>query len=255
MDEDLDNYHLKELRCSTQCHTQMSMWIISRGVVLLILLMEYKVLKDSFLHRSSINNYASLSNKFGGFYFSFKFGISGLLHQVITTIADRIRVLFLEFEEDHCLLQILTKIEVEQPQEVLMDFALLAIPLSSDNINFLLIPAQNVPYNFDMKMVLSMAIHISIRCFHSFNNNIISSQYHKKQEKRFLIRLKVFLFSGVIQIPSLLMGPDSMLFFSPPPFGFVSMYRRKRDLYCEYLPGPSIGGRSFKPAAMILLCI
>ncbi|GJZ29556.1 hypothetical protein Tco_0574203 [Tanacetum coccineum] len=39
LDEDLDNYHLKELRCSTQCHTQMSMWIISRGVVLLILLM------------------------------------------------------------------------------------------------------------------------------------------------------------------------------------------------------------------------
>ncbi|GJR49071.1 hypothetical protein Tco_1317174 [Tanacetum coccineum] len=30
------------------------------------------------------------------------------------------------------------------------------------------------------------------------------------------------------------------------------MYRRKRDLYCEYLPGPSIGGRSFEPAAMIL---
>ncbi|GJT99189.1 hypothetical protein Tco_1094707 [Tanacetum coccineum] len=30
LDEDLDNYHLKELRCSTQCHTQMSMWIISR---------------------------------------------------------------------------------------------------------------------------------------------------------------------------------------------------------------------------------
>ncbi|GJX32631.1 hypothetical protein Tco_0242486, partial [Tanacetum coccineum] len=39
LDEDLDNYHLKELHCSTQCHTQMSMWIISRGVVLLILLM------------------------------------------------------------------------------------------------------------------------------------------------------------------------------------------------------------------------
>ncbi|GJS87980.1 putative RNA-directed DNA polymerase [Tanacetum coccineum] len=32
-----------------------------------------------------------LSNKFGGFYFSFKFDISGLLHQVITTIAYRIR--------------------------------------------------------------------------------------------------------------------------------------------------------------------
>ncbi|GKB89653.1 reverse transcriptase domain-containing protein [Tanacetum coccineum] len=27
-----DNYPLKELHCSTQCHTQMSMWIISRGV-------------------------------------------------------------------------------------------------------------------------------------------------------------------------------------------------------------------------------
>ncbi|GJX79992.1 hypothetical protein Tco_0328141 [Tanacetum coccineum] len=39
LDEDLDNYHLKELHYSTQCHTQMSMWIISRGVVLLILLM------------------------------------------------------------------------------------------------------------------------------------------------------------------------------------------------------------------------
>ncbi|GJT63338.1 hypothetical protein Tco_1006871 [Tanacetum coccineum] len=69
----------------------MSMWIISRGVVLLILLMEYKVLRDSLLHRSSINNSASLSNKFGGFYFSFKFGITGLLHHVITTIAERIR--------------------------------------------------------------------------------------------------------------------------------------------------------------------
>ncbi|GJR33238.1 hypothetical protein Tco_1109470 [Tanacetum coccineum] len=51
----------------------------------------YKVLRDFLLHRSSINNSARLSNKFGGFYFSFKFGISGLLHQVITTIADKIR--------------------------------------------------------------------------------------------------------------------------------------------------------------------
>ncbi|GJR07841.1 hypothetical protein Tco_0790493 [Tanacetum coccineum] len=49
----------------------MSMWIISRGVVLLILLMEYKVLIDFLLHRSSTNNSARLSNKFGGFYFSF----------------------------------------------------------------------------------------------------------------------------------------------------------------------------------------
>ncbi|GJT18729.1 putative reverse transcriptase domain-containing protein [Tanacetum coccineum] len=49
------------------------------------------VLRDFLLHRSSINNSARLSNKFGGFYFSFKFHISGLLHHVITTIAYRIR--------------------------------------------------------------------------------------------------------------------------------------------------------------------
>ncbi|GJY55869.1 putative ribonuclease H-like domain-containing protein [Tanacetum coccineum] len=51
----------------------------------------YKVLRDFLLHRSSINNSARLSNKFGGFYFSFKFDISGLLPHVITTIAYRIR--------------------------------------------------------------------------------------------------------------------------------------------------------------------
>ncbi|GJZ11055.1 hypothetical protein Tco_0545814 [Tanacetum coccineum] len=77
----------------------MSMWIISRGVVLLYF-DGYRVLRDSLLHRSSINNSASLSNKFRGFYFSFKFGISSLLHQVITTIADRIREL-LEFIDVH----------------------------------------------------------------------------------------------------------------------------------------------------------
>nr|GEW24247.1 reverse transcriptase domain-containing protein [Tanacetum cinerariifolium] len=51
----------------------------------------YWVHKDLIFRRSSINNSARLSNKFGGFHFIFKFGISGLLHQVITTIADRIR--------------------------------------------------------------------------------------------------------------------------------------------------------------------
>ncbi|GJY82810.1 hypothetical protein Tco_0496186 [Tanacetum coccineum] len=50
-----------------------------------------QVLRDLPLHRSSIYNSARISNKFGGCYFFFKFGISGLLHQVITTIADRIR--------------------------------------------------------------------------------------------------------------------------------------------------------------------
>ncbi|GKD03709.1 hypothetical protein Tco_1178683, partial [Tanacetum coccineum] len=52
---------------------------------------EYRVLKDLILHHSSINNSASLSNKFRGFYFGFKFGISGFLHQVVAAIADRIR--------------------------------------------------------------------------------------------------------------------------------------------------------------------
>nr|GEV98625.1 hypothetical protein [Tanacetum cinerariifolium] len=47
----------------------------------------YRVL---ILHRSSINNSESLSNKFRRFYFILKFDISGLLHHVVTSIADRI---------------------------------------------------------------------------------------------------------------------------------------------------------------------
>ncbi|GKA78084.1 retrovirus-related pol polyprotein from transposon TNT 1-94 [Tanacetum coccineum] len=50
-----------------------------------------RVVRGFLLRRSLINNSASLSNKFGGFYFIFKFGISGLLHHVVTAIADRIR--------------------------------------------------------------------------------------------------------------------------------------------------------------------
>ncbi|GJZ11084.1 hypothetical protein Tco_0545843 [Tanacetum coccineum] len=59
-----------------------------------------KVLKDLILHRSSINNSASLGNKSGEYYFSFKFGILGLLHHVVTAIADRIREL-LEYMDVH----------------------------------------------------------------------------------------------------------------------------------------------------------
>ncbi|GJT33869.1 hypothetical protein Tco_0924288 [Tanacetum coccineum] len=36
---------------------------------------------------------------------------------------------------------------------------------------------------------------------------------------------------------------------------FSVRYRKKTRTPLEYLPGPSIGGRSFEPAAMILLCI
>ena len=31
MDEDLVNYHLKELRCSTQCHTKL--WIVQEAEI------------------------------------------------------------------------------------------------------------------------------------------------------------------------------------------------------------------------------
>nr|GEW71965.1 retrovirus-related Pol polyprotein from transposon TNT 1-94 [Tanacetum cinerariifolium] len=51
----------------------------------------HRVLRDFLLRHSSINNSASLSNKFEGFYFFFKFGISGLLHHMVTAVADRIR--------------------------------------------------------------------------------------------------------------------------------------------------------------------
>nr|GEW17095.1 hypothetical protein [Tanacetum cinerariifolium] len=39
--------HLTELHYIAQCHTQIQMWIVSRGVVRLILLIGYKVLRDS----------------------------------------------------------------------------------------------------------------------------------------------------------------------------------------------------------------
>nr|GEV31380.1 UBN2 domain-containing protein [Tanacetum cinerariifolium] len=60
-------------------------------VMMLSWAVRYRVLIDLILHRSSINNSVGLRNKFGGFYFIFKFGISGLLHQVVITIADIIR--------------------------------------------------------------------------------------------------------------------------------------------------------------------
>ncbi|GJX68502.1 hypothetical protein Tco_0304229 [Tanacetum coccineum] len=64
--EDMVNYHLKELRCVISVNAEDDADYFKRV-------------------------FARLSNKFGGFYFIFKFGMMGLLHQVITTIADRIR--------------------------------------------------------------------------------------------------------------------------------------------------------------------
>nr|GEU35187.1 reverse transcriptase domain-containing protein [Tanacetum cinerariifolium] len=37
MVEDLDNYHLEEISCNSQCHTQKTLWIIKKGVECLIL--------------------------------------------------------------------------------------------------------------------------------------------------------------------------------------------------------------------------
>nr|GEV32986.1 plastidic glucose transporter 4 [Tanacetum cinerariifolium] len=88
---DLVNYHLKELRRSTQCHAEDDVDNFKRCCTSYTFLVGYRVLIDLILHRSSINNSARLSNKFGGFHLIFKFGISGLLHRVITTIAERIR--------------------------------------------------------------------------------------------------------------------------------------------------------------------
>ncbi|GKC13060.1 hypothetical protein Tco_1009842, partial [Tanacetum coccineum] len=52
-----------------------------------------------------------------------------------------------------------------------------------------------------------------------------------------------------------LYGPYRRHFLRESPFGLRSMYHKKRDCHSEYLHGASIGGRSFNPAAMILLCI
>ncbi|GJZ91132.1 hypothetical protein Tco_0663059 [Tanacetum coccineum] len=50
-------------------------------------------------------------------------------------------------------------------------------------------------------------------------------------------------------------GPSKMHFLRYSPFDLVSRYQEKIERHSEYLLGPSIGGRSFEPAAMILLCI
>ncbi|GJV86747.1 hypothetical protein Tco_1530685 [Tanacetum coccineum] len=53
MVEDLDNYHLKELRCSTQCHTQKTLWIIARGDERLILWWGIEYLEICLEHKFS----------------------------------------------------------------------------------------------------------------------------------------------------------------------------------------------------------
>nr|GEU60940.1 hypothetical protein [Tanacetum cinerariifolium] len=94
---------------SKECVCEMCLRNVSAKCVLRNVSAEYvcgkecvilRVLRDLILHHSLINNSASLSNKFRGFYFSFKFGISGLLHHVVTAIADRIREL-LEYMDVH----------------------------------------------------------------------------------------------------------------------------------------------------------
>ncbi|GJR64564.1 hypothetical protein Tco_0010629 [Tanacetum coccineum] len=71
----------------------------------------YRVLRDLILHRSSINNSASLSNRFEGFYFIFKFGIWGLLRHVVIAITDRIRV-STSLKGINCVPQNLLKIQM-----------------------------------------------------------------------------------------------------------------------------------------------
>ncbi|GJS45158.1 hypothetical protein Tco_0595279 [Tanacetum coccineum] len=64
MEQDLDNYHLKELLCSTVVHADVDV-IISRGVVLLILLMEYKGDHDNtYRHTRCLSKISSSSIAF-----------------------------------------------------------------------------------------------------------------------------------------------------------------------------------------------
>ncbi|GJW17394.1 hypothetical protein Tco_0024830 [Tanacetum coccineum] len=79
---------------------QMQMWMFKRCGTSNTFDVGYRVLKDLILHRSSINNSSSLSNKFGRLYFSVKFGISSLLHHVVTALVNRIREL-LEYIDVH----------------------------------------------------------------------------------------------------------------------------------------------------------
>ncbi|GKD72304.1 hypothetical protein Tco_1330586 [Tanacetum coccineum] len=50
-------------------------------------------------------------------------------------------------------------------------------------------------------------------------------------------------------------GPSKMHFLKASPFGLVSMYLKKRDRHCAYLPVAIIGARSLELATMMLLCI
>ncbi|GJT68418.1 hypothetical protein Tco_1019898 [Tanacetum coccineum] len=81
---------------------------------------KHRVLKGLLLHRSSINNSASLNNKFRGFYFIFKFGIPGLLHHVVKSIADRIRVVPEQVET----LKIQAGVQVSRPEDTEVIFSI-----------------------------------------------------------------------------------------------------------------------------------
>ncbi|GJS46293.1 putative reverse transcriptase domain-containing protein [Tanacetum coccineum] len=85
-------YHLRE-RNPNRDHAKMTVLLVQDTGLgeLKHHLVVPRVLRDFPMHRSLINNNASLSNKFEGFYFIFKFGISSLLHHVVTAIADRMR--------------------------------------------------------------------------------------------------------------------------------------------------------------------
>nr|GEU35927.1 hypothetical protein [Tanacetum cinerariifolium] len=145
-------------------------------------LVEYRVLIDLILHRSSINSYARLSNKFGGFYFIFKFGISGLLHQVITTIADRIRV----FYEDQS--SSITCMQQPQPNN---NF----IPQPSFNTNYMQQPMPNPNDITDPTTAMNMELVLMAKAFKlnystpTNNNHIISSNPRNRQIAQLVMNL------------------------------------------------------------------
>ena len=71
MVEDLVNYHLKEIRCSSQCHTLKSLWIIVKGDECLIL----SLVSIEFLGTILPSFCASLSHKIGEFYFGLDYRV------------------------------------------------------------------------------------------------------------------------------------------------------------------------------------
>ncbi|GJU36316.1 hypothetical protein Tco_1184670 [Tanacetum coccineum] len=66
MVEDLKNYHLEELHCSTQCHTLKTLWIVSRSVVLPLKFLadEHVILEDPLSSTGTLSSIKNLEDAY-----------------------------------------------------------------------------------------------------------------------------------------------------------------------------------------------